>query len=95
MSTEFSVKLGEEAYGYGQESEHSFGVSVHRLGEGPVEVNFHFEGVRHHAGRLKTSPEVARWLAYALLAAVEGPAGNRASKLCVKDDHIVLRSSGG
>lgn len=91
MHTQFKVTVGKKAYGYGKETERSFEATVFRQGE-TVEVHFFFEGSRHHAGTIKTGPDVARWLAHALLAATEGARDSRLNSIQVKDDLIVLRT---
>ena len=88
MSTEFSVTLGNESYSYGKEPESSFDILVHRLGD-QIHVNFFFKGARHHVGKLKTSPEVARWLAHAFLCTTDGSPDVRSNELRVRDDGLI------
>lgn len=94
VNTEFSVNVGGKAYGYGKESEGSFDIGVHRLCE-QIQVHFFFKGSRHHVGTLKTSADIARWLAYALLAATEGASDARINRLRVRDDEITERITQG
>jgi hypothetical protein len=104
MSTKFYVNIGKKAYGYGKDSQSDFELNVFPikstlLGDA-VAVHFNVQsepgepGKRHHAGTFKTSPEIARWLAYALLAACEAPKSAHANSIKVEGNKITKRHKG-
>lgn len=93
MPTQFYVSVGQDADKYAQEIEHSFEAIAFRLGD-QVRLQFNFEGSRHHVGVLRTTPEIARWIAYALLSATEGATECRANRICVRDGSIAERQPG-
>ena len=93
MSTQCYVHVGKKAYGYAKEPQKDFEFTVFRLGD-TVQVAFVAAGRRHHACTVKTTPEVARWLAHALLATCEASGDARINRLQVKDDIICERITG-
>ncbi|MDR3406618.1 MAG: hypothetical protein P4L99_29300 [Chthoniobacter sp.] len=90
MPTQFYVSVGQDADKYAKEIEHSFEALAFRQDD-QISLQFNFEGSRHHVGTLRTTPEIARWIAYALLSATEGPAGSRVNRICVRDGAITER----
>jgi hypothetical protein len=90
MSAEFSVTIGQKTYRYGKEPSESFDVSVIGLRH-QVRTQFLFKSGRHHVGTMNVDPKIARWLAHALLSAVEGSPDTRINKLCVRAGRITAR----
>jgi len=92
MPTQFYVSVGQDADKYAKEIEHSFEAVAFREFD-QIRLQFNFEGSRHHVGILKTTPEIARWIAYALLSATEGAAESRSNRICVREGSITERHS--
>lgn len=87
---EFYVHLGKRASKYAKDEETNYEASVVRLFDA-IHVSFFFQGERHHTGTMKVSPEVARWLAYALLSATDGGKDAQPVSMRVVEDSIVER----
>jgi hypothetical protein len=93
MSTQCYVNVGKKAYGYAKEPQKDFEFMVFRRGD-TVEVRFFAAGKRLHTCAVKTNPEVARWLAHALLATSEATGAARINRLRVENDIICERITG-
>lgn len=93
MSTQCYVQVGKKPRRYACEPHTDFEFWAFRVGDS-ISLHFFGKGKRTHAGTIKTNPEVARWLAHALLAACEADSEARTSQLHVKNDKIVERRTG-
>lgn len=56
-----------------------------------IEVKFQFEDSRQNSGSFRVGPGVARWLAWALLAAAEGYAKRLPLRVQVRSDDIIVQ----